>query len=75
MGKIEKLRKAKKMVESEYEIRTNLPLTRAHHFESDERYLSPALVTIVQLILENWTRTNLRPYATPSWLSLWIVWS
>ena len=33
------------MVEDKYEICTDLPLARARHFESDERYLSPALVT------------------------------
>ena len=60
---------------SKYEIRTDLPSARARRFESDEQDLSPALVTTVRLVLENWTRTNLRPYATPSWLSLWIVWS
>ena len=48
MGKIEKLRKAKKMVESEYEIRTNLPSARARHFESDERDLSPVVFTIAR---------------------------
>ena len=31
------------MVESEYEIRTDLPSVRARRFESDERALSPAL--------------------------------
>ena len=64
--KLKKSRKAK-IVESEYEIRTDLPSARARHFESDERDLSPALVTTVQLVLENWMRTNLRPYATSSW--------
>ena len=75
MGKIEKVEKSK-MVESKYEIRTDLPSARARRFESDERDLSPALVTIAQLILENWMRTNLRPYATSSLhvFSL-IVWS
>ena len=75
-GKNRKVEKSKKMVESEFEIRTNLLSARARHFESDERYLSPALVTIVQLILENWTRTNSRPYATSSsnFFSL-ILWS
>ena len=63
------------MMESENEIRTDLPSARARRFESDKRDLSPPLVTTVRLVLENWTRTNLRPYATFSWLSLWIVWS
>ena len=58
--------KKSKMVESEYEIRTDLPSVRAHHFESDERDLSPAVFTIARLVLENWMRTSLRPYATPS---------
>ena len=58
MGKIEKVEKSK-MVKSKYEICTNLPLARARHFESDEQDLSPALVTTVRLVLENWTRTNL----------------
>ena len=64
------------MVESKYEIRTDLPSARARRLESDERDLSPTLVTTVRLILENWTRTNLRPYATSSLhvFSL-IVWS
>ena len=61
--------------ESKYEIHTDLLSARARRFESDDRDLSPALVTTVRLVLENWTRTNLQPYATPSWLSLWIVWS
>jgi len=64
--KIKKVEKGE-MVESKYEIRTDLPSARARHFESDERDLSPALVTTVQLVLENWMRTNLRPYATSSW--------
>ena len=73
---MEKLRKAKKMVESEYEIRTDLPSARARRFESDERDLSPVVFTIARLILENWTRTSLRPYATPSLIvSSLIVWS
>ena len=73
-GRNKKVEKSK-MVKSKYEIRTDLPSARARRFESDEQDLSPALVTTVRLVLENWTRTNLRPYATPSWLSLWIVWS
>ena len=40
-GKIEKIEKSK-MVESKYEICTNLPSARARRFESDERDLSPA---------------------------------
>ena len=72
MKKIEK----SKMVESEYEIRTDLPSARARRFESDERDLSPAVFTTARLILENWTRTSLRPYATPSLhIVFWIVWS
>ena len=68
--------KESKMVESEYEIRTDLRSARACHFESDEKDLSPALVTIARLVLENWTRTSLRPYATPSLIvSSLIVWS
>ena len=64
------------MVENKYEIRIDLPSARARHFESDERDLSPALVTIVRLILENWMRTNSRPYATSSLhVFSWIVWS
>ena len=54
------------MVESKYEIRNDLPSARARRFESDERDLSPAVITTAQLILENWTRTSLRPYATLS---------
>ena len=57
MEKIEKVEKSK-MVESKYEIRTDLPSARAHRFESDERDLSPALVTTVTFVLENWTKTR-----------------
>ena len=64
--KSKKLRKAK-MVESKYEIRTDLPSARAHRFESDERDLSPAVIITARLVLENWMRTSLRPYATSSW--------
>ena len=56
--KSKKSRKAK-VVESKYGICTDLPSARARHFESDEQDLSPALVTTVRLVLENWTRTNL----------------
>ena len=62
MGKIEKVKKSKNG--GKYEIRTDLPSARARRFEYDERDLSPVLVTTVWLVLENWTRTNLRPYAT-----------
>ena len=73
MGKIEKVEKSE-MVESKYEIRTDLPSARAHRFESDERDLSPPVITIARLVLENWTRTNLRPYATSSLhVFSWIV--
>ena len=74
MGKIKKVEKSK-MMESENEIRTDLPSARARRFESDEWDLSPAVFTTARLVLENWTRTSLRPYGTPSLLSLWIVWS
>ena len=57
-GKIEKVEKSK-MVENKYEIHTDLPSARARRLESDERDLSPALITTVWLVLENWTRTNL----------------
>ena len=56
--KSKKSRKAK-MVESKYEICTDLPSAMARRFESDERDLSPAVITTAQLILENWTRMNL----------------
>ena len=65
MGKIEKVEK-REMVESKYEIRTDLPLARARRFESDERDLSPAVFTTAQLVMENWTRMSLQPYTTPS---------
>ena len=39
MGKIEKVEKSK-MVENEYEIRTDLPLARAHPRELDEDKLA-----------------------------------
>ena len=58
------------MVESKYEIRTDLPSARARRFESDEQDLSPAVITTARLDLENWTMMSLQPYATPSWLSL-----
>ena len=61
---------------SKYEIRTDLPSARARYFESDERDLSPAVFTTARLVLENWTRTSLRPYATPLLhVFSWIVWS
>ena len=74
----EKLKKIKrnKIVESKYEIRTDLPSARARRFESDERDLSPAMITTARLVLENWMRTSLRPYTTPSLIVFfWIVWS
>ena len=75
MEKVEKVEKSK-MVESEYEIRTDLPSVRARRFESDERDLSPAVITTARLVLETWTRTSLRPYATPSLhVFFLIVWS
>ena len=74
-GKIKKIEKSK-MMESEYEIRTDLPSARARRVESDKRDLSPALITTARLILENCTRTSLRPYTTSSsnFFSL-ILWS
>ena len=73
--KIEKIKKSK-MVKSKYEIRTDLPSARARRFESDERDLSPTVITTARLILKNWTRMSLRPYATPSLtVFFWIVWS
>ena len=61
---------------SKYEIRTDLPSARARYFESDERDLSPAVFTTARLVLENWTRMSLRPYATPLLhVFSWIVWS
>ena len=57
-GKIEKVEKSK-MMEGEYEIRTDLPSARARRLESDERDLSPAMITSVRLVLENWTRMSL----------------
>ena len=38
---------------SKYEIRTDLPSARARRLESDERDLSPALITIVRFVLES----------------------
>ena len=55
------------MVESKYEIRTDLPSVRARRFESDERDLSPTVITTARLVPEIWTRMSLRPYTTPSW--------
>ena len=65
MGKIEKVEKSK-MMEGEYEIRTDLTSARARRLESDEQDLSPTVITTARLVLENWTRTSLQPYATPS---------
>ena len=65
-GKNQKSREKQKMVESKYEIRTDLPSARARRFESDAWNLSSALFTIVWPVLENWMRTNSRPYATSS---------
>ena len=63
-------------MEGEYEIRTDLPSARARRFESDEQDLSIAVFTTAWLVLENWTRMSLQPYAA---LSLhvfsWILWS
>ena len=56
-AKIEKVERGK-MVECKYEICTDLPSASARRFESDERDLSPALVTTVMFILENWTKTR-----------------
>ena len=50
--KSKKSRKAK-VVESKYEIRTDLPSARARHLEFDERDLSPAMITTTRLVLEN----------------------
>ena len=57
----EKLKKSRevKWWKSKYEIRTNLPSARARRFESDERDLSPAVITTTRLDLENWSRMNL----------------
>ena len=51
VGEIEKVEKSK-MVESKYEIRTDLPSARARRFESDERDLSPASLAIGCPVLE-----------------------
>ena len=62
------------MMEGDYEMRTDLPSARVRRLESDERDLSPAVITTARLVLENWTRTSLRPYATPSLIVFfWIV--
>ena len=44
--KVEKVEKSK-MVDSEYEMRTDLPSARARRFESDERDLSPVLLPLL----------------------------
>ena len=74
--KLKKKSRKEKMMEGDYEIRTDLPSARARHLEFDERDLSPAVITTTRLILENWMRTSLRPYATP-FLHVFslIVWS
>ena len=74
-GKIEKVEKIK-MMEGENEIHTDFPSARARHLESDERDLSPAVFTTARLVLENWSKMSLRPYATPSlYVFFLIVWS
>jgi hypothetical protein len=65
VGKNKKVEK-NKMMEGEHEIRTDLPSARARRLESDEWDLSPAVITTARLVLENWTRMSLQPYATPS---------
>ena len=73
--KIKKIEK-RQMMKGEYEIRTDLPSARARRLESDERDLSPAVFTTARPVLENWTKTSLRPYATPSLhIFFLIVWS
>ena len=64
------------MMVGEYEICTDLTSARARRLESDEQDLSPTVITTARLVLENWTRASLQPYATPSLhvFSL-IVWS
>ena len=57
--KLKKKSRKEKMMEGDYEIRTDLPSARARCFESDERDLSPAVITTARLILENWTRMSL----------------
>ena len=52
MGEIEKIEKSK-MVESKYEIRSDLPSARACHFESDKWDLPLAVITTVWLVMEN----------------------
>ena len=75
VGKIEKVEK-NKMMEGEHEIRTDLPSARSRHLESDERDLSPTVITTARVVLENWTRTSLQPYATPSLhVFFLIMWS
>ena len=75
MGKIKKVEKSN-MMESENEIRTDLPSARARCLESDEWDLSPTVITTARVVLRNWTRTSLQPYATPSLhVFFLIVWS
>ena len=64
----EKLKKSRevKWWKSKYEIHTDLPSARARRFESDERDISPVVITTAWLDLENWMRTSWRPYTTPS---------
>ena len=63
-------------MEGDYEICTNLPSARARRLESDERDLSPAVITAARLFLENWTRTSLQPYAIPSLNAFFLIlWS
>ena len=48
-----------KMMEGEYEIRTDLPSARARRLEPNDRDLSPVVITTARLVLENWTRMSL----------------
>ena len=74
--KLKKKSRKEKMMEGDYEIRTDLPSARARRLESDERDLSTAVISTARLVLENWTRTSLQPYATSSLhIFFWIVWS
>jgi len=74
-GKKSKSKKSK-LVENKYKIRTDLPSARPRCFESNERDLSPALLTIVRLVLEKWLRTNSQPSATLSLIFFsWVLWS
>ena len=63
--KSKEVKEFEKAEKRKYEINTNLPLARARRLKSDVHDFSSALLTIGRPVLENWTKPNSRPSATP----------